>query len=66
MLFWILLLAVIVWFAVRGLPGWSSQAGASSAGRETPRQVLERRYAAGDITTEEYEERKARLQDRRS
>lgn len=29
--------------------------------RETPLEVLQRRYAAGDISTEEYEERKAKL-----
>jgi putative membrane protein len=28
---------------------------------ESPMQVLQRRYAAGEITTEEYEERKAKL-----
>lgn len=30
--------------------------------RETPLQVLQRRYAAGEISTQEYEERKARLE----
>jgi putative membrane protein len=30
--------------------------------RETPLQVLQRRYAAGDITTDEYEERKSLLE----
>jgi putative membrane protein len=30
--------------------------------RETPLEILQRRYAAGDISTEEYEERKARLE----
>jgi putative membrane protein len=29
---------------------------------ETPLQVLQRRYAAGEISTQEYEERKARLE----
>jgi len=29
--------------------------------RETPFEVLQRRYAAGDISTAEYEERKAKL-----
>lgn len=28
---------------------------------ETPMQLLQRRYAAGEITNEEYEERKAKL-----
>ena len=30
--------------------------------RETPLQILQRRYAAGEITTEEYEDRKQRLE----
>ena len=30
--------------------------------RETPLQVLQRRYAAGEVTTVEYEERKATLE----
>lgn len=29
--------------------------------RETPLEILQRRYAAGEISTEEYEERKALL-----
>jgi putative membrane protein len=30
--------------------------------RQTPLEILQRRYAAGEITTEEYEERKGRLE----
>jgi len=30
--------------------------------RETPLELLKRRYAAGEISTEEYEERKAKLE----
>lgn len=30
--------------------------------RETPLQILQRRYAAGEISTQEYEERKKRLE----
>jgi putative membrane protein len=29
--------------------------------RETPLQILQRRYAAGEVSTEEYEERKTKL-----
>lgn len=29
--------------------------------RETPQQILQRRYAAGEISSEEYEERKGKL-----
>jgi putative membrane protein len=34
----------------------------SSGARETPLEVLKRRYAEGEISAEEYEERKARLE----
>ena len=30
--------------------------------RQTPLEILQRRYAAGEISTAEYEERKARLE----
>lgn len=30
--------------------------------RETPLQMLRRRYAAGEVSTQEYEERKERLE----
>ena len=30
--------------------------------RETPLQILQRRYANGEISSEEYEERKAKLE----
>ena len=30
--------------------------------RETPAQILQRRYAAGEISSTEYEERKTRLE----
>ena len=29
--------------------------------RETPLEILQRRYAAGEVTDKEYEERKAKL-----
>lgn len=31
--------------------------------REKPLDILKQRYASGEITTEEYEERKSRLED---
>jgi uncharacterized membrane protein len=34
---------------------------AGSGGGDTPLDQLERRYAAGEITSQEYEERKAKL-----
>lgn len=61
-LFWILLIALIAWglwrlFATRrgGTPS------ADEPPRETPSQTLDRRYAQGDVSTQEYEERRRKL-----
>lgn len=51
-LFWIALVVVLF------LPNTPVSRGRR---RETPLEVLQRRYAAGEISTEEYEERKAKL-----
>lgn len=53
-LFWILLLALFFW--------WLRPGPRVEARRETPLEILQRRYAAGEIPTDEYEERKARLE----
>ena len=52
-LFWLVLIAV---FFSSMTPVPRKQA------RETPLQILQRRYAAGDISTDEYAERKKRLE----
>lgn len=54
-MFWIVLVAVIF------LSLWSAPARRGKAPRETPHEVLRRRLATGEITTQEYEERKALL-----
>ena len=55
-LFWGLVIAAIVW-VVREL----THTRATHAASETPTAVLDRRLASGEITTEEYRERKALL-----
>lgn len=54
-IFWVLVVVAVVALAQRG------PAGASRELRETPLQILERRYAAGEISSQEFEERKAKL-----
>lgn len=54
--FWILLLVMFFWW-LRLVPRGSAQTR-----RETPLEILQHRYAAGEITSEEYEECKARLE----
>ena len=55
-LFWILLLTSFFSF-VTPVPRTKARLN-----RLTPLDILQRRYAAGEITTEDYEERKARLE----
>lgn len=50
-LFWIAVILVL----------FSPLTPVSRRRRETPLEVLQRRYAAGEVSTEEYEERKAKL-----
>lgn len=54
-IFWIVVLAVLL-FATRGR--WGGRDGGVP---ETPREVLQRRLAAGEITPDEYEQRMALL-----
>jgi len=58
-LLWILLIMGVVWVLTRAQSGRQSH---QSQQRETPLDVLQRRYAEGELSTEEYEERKERLQ----
>lgn len=55
-LFWGAIIFGIVW-AARGFDGWRSRRG----GRETPIDILERRFAEGAISAEEYRERRQTL-----
>ena len=60
-IFWIAFITIIVLLFWRGRKG-----STPDSVRETPLDILQRRYAAGEITTEDYEERKDRLErDRR-
>lgn len=57
--FWVLFVLLVLWFIIRR----SSSGAQTPAERETPLEILQRRYAEGEISTEEYEDRKARLQE---
>lgn len=64
-LFWILVIVAAWWAFSSRRPSVPPDAAASAAAaappHETPLDRLQRRYADGEITTEEYEERKAVL-----
>lgn len=53
--FWVVFVIVLVWAVTRTSSPPQQQ--------ETPLDVLERRYAEGEISTEEFEERKSRLKE---
>ena len=58
-LFWIALIVAVWWSFSRRPPAPSEPAAKTP--HEPPLDRLQRRYADGEITTEEYEERKAVL-----
>ena len=58
LLFWALVVVAVVW-AVRAWTGGQGPGGPGPARHEsTPQEVLERRLAEGEISVEEYEERR--------
>jgi len=63
MVFGVLIIGVIVWavvYATRSAGGTPSNTGVKSSG-PTAREVLDNRYARGEIETADYEERKSKL-----
>lgn len=57
--FWIAVLAVIVWAAVRLFPSRSS--GPAERESDRPEEILERRLARGEIDPETYDALRAKL-----
>ncbi len=55
-IFWIVVLGAVVYLVMRQS---NRNAGGS---KPTAREIRDRRYAAGEISTQEYDERKAKLQ----
>ena len=58
MIFLILLVVAVVWWLTKG--GGAKDRGLPA--RETPLEILKRRYAAGEITKEQYEAMKQVLE----
>lgn len=60
-LFFFFMIAMMVSFWRRGLRApWCGMMGGHS--HETPKQILDRRYASGEVTKEQYEEIKHNLE----
>jgi putative membrane protein len=57
----LLFLIVMIVFLVRG-PWWSGHEHGRGGRRETARDILDRRYASGEINKEQYEEMKRTLE----
>jgi putative membrane protein len=53
-LFWLVLLGVIIWAVVRLLPA-RQDGSARSNTAETPEEILDRRFARGEIDVETYQ-----------
>jgi putative membrane protein len=66
MLFWVAVLVLLVWAAIRlsrAIESRQSAVGADRAEhRETARELLDRRFAAGDIDSATYRDMRARLE----
>jgi putative membrane protein len=56
--FWVALLALIVWLVVRLLPSGSRPAGGDV---ESPEDILDRRFARGEIDEETYAAQRSAL-----
>ena len=56
--FWILIVLGALWLLAR-----TREPSSPPPSHETPLDLLQRRYAAGEMSTEDYEERKARLEN---
>jgi len=63
--FWIVVVAVIVWAIVRLVPSRTDDGGeprrAADEPPEKPREILDRRLASGEIDLETYEELRSKL-----
>jgi len=60
MIFWVLVVAGIVW-AIIAVSRNAGQTGQTATRVETPVDVLRRRFAAGEINKEQFEEMKRAL-----
>lgn len=65
-LFWVILIAAIIWLVVRLLPsnshsGTTTTAPHQVSGQESPLDILDRRFASGEIELETYQAQRAAL-----
>ena len=58
---WVVLIALIVWAVSRLLPGRQAHRSAPQSGQQTPEEILDRRFARGEIDLETYQVQRAAL-----
>ncbi|WP_148882248.1 SHOCT domain-containing protein [Thermococcus aciditolerans] len=56
LLFWVLIIAGIIWFIK-----WLVEQSSSSTSKKSALEILDEKYARGEIDDEEYEKRRRRL-----
>lgn len=64
-LLWVVLIALIVWAVTRLLPTRRLDGGYQQASRETPEEILDRRFARGEVELETYQAQRATLKSSR-
>lgn len=61
-IFWVALIVLVVWAVSRAFPGTGTRQSETPAPRqETPEELLDRRYAAGELDDETYQSMRATL-----
>lgn len=65
-IFWVALLVLIVWLVARAFSPGSSARGVERSWQESPDQVLDRRFAAGEIDEATYHRMRDTLRSARS
>src|SRR5512133_1451704 len=62
-LFWLVTLGLLVWGAATLLPGGRARLGGRSGGEllDTPEEILDRRFALGEIDVERYRQARQEL-----
>lgn len=67
LVFWVALIALIVFLVVKLIPTGSERRPAESSGalREAPEQILDRMFATGEIDEETYRSRRSALSEMR-
>lgn len=59
---WILVLGLLVWLAIGVLRRYDPADRSGSTSRKSPREILDDRYARGEINEEEYRHRRSVLE----